>query len=405
MVEDVLAGYSSLVTSGMSVAEDAAGSAEEKKVMVCHFHYAAGAVALYAVKIDYGLPPERRPKTEGFRITLKDPNGNKLTDFMIRDPRYKDFAENPPGGERLKEVDFSVALPFFELGKTLVVSVSTTGAVLGSFDIALFARTFCAEYPDDPSCRCDGDMDEDRDVDGLDLWMFAYKYAGNSQVADLNQDQSIDEDDVALFARKFGREDCPDLDPPNCSDGNLCTLDFFDPVSKTCVHREKSCYDGSPCTQDLCNTQTGACMYIAKRCDDGNPCTVDSCDTITGQCLYKPVRCDDGNACTSDFCNPQTGQCVHKTLTCNDGNLCTDDLCDPVAGCFHVRKSCDDGDPCTIDACDPKTGGCLHVRDTTCQACCGAFGQCSDLPVKLCQELKGTPMGTGTTCAKVQCPK
>ncbi len=59
-----------------------------------------------------------------------------------------------------------------------------------------------------PLASCIGDFDLDGDVDGSDMSQFAQNYAVASLQADLNEDGSVNELDIELFAGQFGRE-CP----------------------------------------------------------------------------------------------------------------------------------------------------------------------------------------------------
>lgn len=54
-----------------------------------------------------------------------------------------------------------------------------------------------------------GDCDMDGDMDGSDLAIFVYNYAILHLDADLNNDCHVDTDDLALFAKEFGRINCP----------------------------------------------------------------------------------------------------------------------------------------------------------------------------------------------------
>jgi len=56
---------------------------------------------------------------------------------------------------------------------------------------------------------CKGDMDGDRDVDGKDLSLFIDALEMYSLDADLNEDETVDEEDVAEFAKGFGKVTCP----------------------------------------------------------------------------------------------------------------------------------------------------------------------------------------------------
>ena len=60
-----------------------------------------------------------------------------------------------------------------------------------------------------PGNPCEGDFDFDGDVDGLDLAVFTAYYASGDLLADLNNDDLVNTDDLAIFAADFGRTDCP----------------------------------------------------------------------------------------------------------------------------------------------------------------------------------------------------
>ena len=157
--------------------------------------------------------------------------------------------------------------------------------------------------------------------------------------------------------------------PPDCDDGDGCTLDLCDPDSG-CVHKLQ---DGLPCDDgDACTTADqcfgGKCLNgPMTKCDDDNPCSIDTCNALVG-CVHLPTQspcctgldsvCDDGNACTDDLCDPQTLDCAstQNTKNCDDGNSCTiQDLCDK-GQCVGKTVPCDDGDPCTQDVCDSLLG-------------------------------------------------
>ncbi len=59
-----------------------------------------------------------------------------------------------------------------------------------------------------PSVPCKGDFDNDNDVDGSDLSVFATDCAGDCE-GDFNGDDDVDGSDLAVFAADFGRMDCP----------------------------------------------------------------------------------------------------------------------------------------------------------------------------------------------------
>ncbi len=183
-----------------------------------------------------------------------------------------------------------------------------------------------------------------------------------------------------------------------CSDGNICTLDFCEPATG-CLHKSLSngtgCDDGDVCNGNAFCTKASCIVGQPPDCDDGNPCTIDKCDPITGcshaahtgectdgnactiqdgcasgSCVGKALNCDDDNPCTFDGCSIDTG-CVSQPTPgfCSDGDLCTvDDTCS-VGVCIGQKKDCDDGKPCSVDACD--AGACTHhdsaSEDTACE--------------------------------------
>jgi hypothetical protein len=399
MVEYVMDQYS----SGPDVHSLFSKGASSEKVMVGYFHLDAEGVTLDRIVAIYGTPPEHKKPSRGIRMLLKNGSGAVLSDFFIPDPRYQDFPELPLGGGMLAEVNFSVVFPFHEDAALLEMINTDTGNLIGQFIVSPVFEAFCAEFPEDTVCRCEGDMDADSDVDGYDLFLFSIYYTQQNPDADLDDNQSIDVEDARIFARDYGRDYCPDIEPNNCDDNNLCTRDFYDPAQGLCVHREKFCFDGSPCTKDTCDPNTGQCVYQDKNCDDHDPCTDDNCHALTGKCVNTPVICDDGDACTNDWCDQKSGKCEISPIVCDDGKPCTWDMCDSRTGCFFIDKVCDDEDPCTIDSCGPK-GECTHEFNPNCQACCYKAGLCINQPPFMCTMNNGTPQGQGTDCSNTKCP-
>ena len=64
------------------------------------------------------------------------------------------------------------------------------------------------EDPDCESKPCPGDLDGNQVVDGVDLAKFIRAYKIQSPEADLNNDKKVDQKDVKIFAKYFGRIDC-----------------------------------------------------------------------------------------------------------------------------------------------------------------------------------------------------
>ena len=65
----------------------------------------------------------------------------------------------------------------------------------------------------EPMDACEGDFDNDGDVDGSDLATFAADFGRTDCVDDcegnFDEDGDVDGSDLAVFAADFGRTDCP----------------------------------------------------------------------------------------------------------------------------------------------------------------------------------------------------
>ncbi len=216
--------------------------------------------------------------------------------------------------------------------------------------------------------------------------------------------------------------------PRDCDDGNDCTNDSCSVVAG-CLNVAASagspCEDGLFCSaNDVCDG-TGSCTAGGPNCLDGNACTADSCDEITRSCQNDVLpgnACDDQNACTSgDQCNG-SGNCVGAPIaegmpctnaggcelagtctagvcggttpapdgtSCDDGDACTET--DECTGgvCGGPATTCSDDDDCTIDGCEPTSGcvfqpiqGCFGDPDAGVTADAGAAdAQTNDAPV------------------------
>ena len=188
--------------------------------------------------------------------------------------------------------------------------------------------------------------------------LFTPQVAGTRQAALIFTSDATRNATIAVELRAIA------VEPPDCEDGNGCTVDEFDLESGICVHRAErlACDDFNACTTgDTC--VEAVCLGESRSCDDGDVCTDDFCDPREGCINVATTSCDDGNPCTEDICRPDGG-CDNPVLDdgtpCNDFEQCTvADIC--VAGfCIGVPEGieCDDGDPCsTMEACD--NGECI----------------------------------------------
>lgn len=217
-------------------------------------------------------------------------------------------------------------------------------------------------------------------------------------------------DDSACTVDTCTSGKCAAGTPKACNDNNVCTSDTCDPKTGQCGYTGLP--DGTTCDANAaagckpvqCKSQ--ACVPSAPpNCDDGNICTIDACTDSAclpgapgcvpkAKCMYAsaPGACDvDGSVCTvSDTCSD--GACMAGKLNaCDDSNPCTDDACDAKTGCAHTPNAaaCTDGDPCTADTCvaakcvstavpcDPclALGGTVATVGAAVRVCSGKIGE------------------------------
>ncbi|NLG44355.1 MAG: hypothetical protein GX547_14015, partial [Phycisphaerae bacterium] len=186
--------------------------------------------------------------------------------------------------------------------------------------------------------------------------------------------------------------------------------------------------------------QTEPCVGAVGAC-----CRPGGCHLITeADCLMSfpawwmgpGTNCDDldGNG-VADICEPVVPQaCCFRDGSCamlspgdclaargtpmGVGTTCTPNPCDPLGACC-------DGIACTVetelscylhphrtqwmgpgtDCSDLDGDGVADACETPfIQACCFLDGSCSMLSPWDCEAARGTPMGTGTDCATIECP-
>ncbi len=173
------------------------------------------------------------------------------------------------------------------------------------------------------------------------------------------------------------------------TDSDVAPSDFDVTLTAT-VDPPPQCDDGNPCTLDL--RQGAGCEHIpvAGTCDDANTCTVaDRC--VDGACLGQPITCDDGVDCTVDTCDGTLGcTFMPRNEACEDSNPCTLDVCAPLAGCTNAVAPT--GTLCGIPVCDAMPL-CIDGTCVTSQAPDGF--PCED----------GDPCSLGDTCRMGACQR
>jgi hypothetical protein len=172
-----------------------------------------------------------------------------------------------------------------------------------------------------------------------------------------------DDGDACTTADTCRAGTCVGGPPPDCVDGNPCTVDECDPAVGC---RPRPVPEATPCSDGVfCNgletCRRGQCAVgTGPGCDDGRTCTVDACDEEQGRCTHEPTPdccavdadCADNDLCTvNERC--EAGSCLSDPLTCAGDGPCTTAVCDPAFGCgidtWPEDTPCDDGDPCTVD--------------------------------------------------------
>lgn len=178
----------------------------------------------------------------------------------------------------------------------------------------------------------------------------------------------------------------------SCDDADACTDDSCqeNAPGNGCVHTLHCPDDGQVCNgvAQCVPFQFGQAVIpicvagVPPNCDDGNACTIDSCIEPSG-CTHVAVDCNDGRLDTRDVCDVQQG-CLHfpiaaQLVACKTNADCANDACTAgrvcTAGACTAGQptSCDDGDPCTVDACDVRAG-CSH---TAIAGCCASDANCA----------------------------
>jgi len=133
-------------------------------------------------------------------------------------------------------------------------------------------------------------------------------------------------------------------------------------TTQTCTTTADCVDDGVYCNGGVV-CRDGACLPTEPpNCTDGILCTVDSCSEALLGCVNMPddTQCDPGFACLEgEGCGIPpacefTTDCQDDAFVCNGAPQCVQ------SECISVPLDCDDADTCTEDACG-EPAGCSHV--------------------------------------------
>jgi hypothetical protein len=241
---------------------------------------------------------------------------------------------------------------------------------------------------------------------------FELTVSGPSCASGCSSDGDCDDGNFCNGSETCSGNVCQPDTPPNCSDGNACTIDSCS--NNACQNEEIDCDDGNVCTQDFCSA--GECVNNPftpccgnSTCEETEDCNNCSSDCIGGggcgdgvcsageNCLNCSADCrgkQNGNRrnrfCCNGFAGGNAGsnpvdcsdpRCTESGWACGDFFCCGDGSCESAedesncgVDCAILctgSGDCNDGDVCTTDSC--VSGMCLNspVACGPADTCCG----------------------------------
>jgi hypothetical protein len=221
---------------------------------------------------------------------------------------------------------------------------------------------------------------------------------------------------------------CVSSGPLRCDDGIACTQDQCDPrLGCTATPDNRRCDDGVFCNgSEICSTAARGCTGgMPVVCEDGNPCTTERCDEMSRSCSvvgrtdadndgFLPARCG-GNDCDDNNSNVNPGRPEGTPGTCLDGldnNCnglpdCRDPACAMTRECLACMPTGPEGPPGTCR--DGRDNDCNRLLDCADPVCARSpeCGMCMPTGPErgpmACADGRDNDCNGTTDCADPQC--